>query len=203
MRHVSSTYSSVLRGITLIELLVVISILSILLALLIPAVQSVRESSRRMVCQNNLRNLSVAMHSYVEGHKRLPKPAPPNSVGGWEIAILIHLEQKALADALDLNPSLNLGTISPFAYQRPSILTCPDGYGGESTIPRIPVSHYVLDVNSTRNSWNLGDAPLSIRDPWVISPEKHFNNWEKKGGPHKGGYNLTHWDSSVELKFFK
>lgn len=64
------------RGVTLIELLVVISIVSILAAMILPAVQSVRESARRVQCANHLKQIGLAMISHEATHRRLP-------TGGW------------------------------------------------------------------------------------------------------------------------
>ncbi|MEW4531201.1 DUF1559 domain-containing protein [Maioricimonas sp. JC845] len=60
------------RGFTLIELLVVIAIIALLIALLLPAVQRAREAARRSSCQNNLKNIALALHNYHDSHRTLP-----------------------------------------------------------------------------------------------------------------------------------
>jgi prepilin-type N-terminal cleavage/methylation domain-containing protein/prepilin-type processing-associated H-X9-DG protein len=63
------------RGFTLIELLVVIAIIAVLIALLLPAVQSAREAARRIQCTNNLKQMMLAMHNYMDGNNCLPMGA--------------------------------------------------------------------------------------------------------------------------------
>src|SRR5262245_42451849 len=95
---------------TLIELLVVIAIIAILIALLVPAVRKVREAAARIQCQNNLRQIGIACHSYHDANKGLPPgysataAYPSTSPGwGWAAYLLPHIEQGNAYRQINLN----------------------------------------------------------------------------------------------------
>jgi prepilin-type N-terminal cleavage/methylation domain-containing protein/prepilin-type processing-associated H-X9-DG protein len=91
---------------TLIELLVVIAIIGILVALLLPAIQAAREAARQSSCQNNLRQIGLAVFNYEQSKKRLPPGADweedIRSRGSIYVYLLPMMEQQALYDAFDL-----------------------------------------------------------------------------------------------------
>jgi prepilin-type N-terminal cleavage/methylation domain-containing protein/prepilin-type processing-associated H-X9-DG protein len=125
-------------GFTLIELLVVIAIIAILISLLVPAVQKVREAAAKTQCTNNLKQMGVAMHAYHDTYKvfapaftKVTAPPLPNQVTsnwGWGTMILPYVEQAGLYSTL--NPQQNNLTQSATTNQMLAVFSCPaDGSG--------------------------------------------------------------------------
>ena len=100
------------RGFTLIELLVVIAIIAVLIGLLLPAVQKVRESAARATCQNNLKQMGLAIHNYAGVNRdSLPSARSWNPTGpqvddkfrAWSVMVLAYIEQDNLGKQWNLN----------------------------------------------------------------------------------------------------
>lgn len=90
-------------GFTLIEMLVVLAIIMLLMGLLLPAVQRVREAGHRMSCANNLKQIGLALHLYHNDYHRLPPSRMLDRRGTWFVLILPYMEQQSLYSLWDLN----------------------------------------------------------------------------------------------------
>lgn len=118
MRFLTSQKSRRL-AFTLVELLVVIAIIGILVALLLPAVQQAREAARRMQCKNNLKQMGLALHNYIDTYRVLPmgctvdlSTSSTGNNGSWGVhgRILHFLEQGNLYDQVDITTAWDFQT---------------------------------------------------------------------------------------------
>ena len=91
------------RGFTLVELLVVIAIIGILVGMLLPAVQMVRESARRTECLNNLKQVGLAVQSYESARQQFPPSRAADLFLAWPVYLMPHLEMGNLYDQFELN----------------------------------------------------------------------------------------------------
>jgi prepilin-type N-terminal cleavage/methylation domain-containing protein/prepilin-type processing-associated H-X9-DG protein len=105
------------RAFTLVELLVVIAIIGVLVALLLPAVQTARESARRMSCQNNLKQIGLGFQMHHDTYLQLPTGGEFPEVRyliGWPARIFPFLEQKNTRDLIDSAAANGLQTVQPW-----------------------------------------------------------------------------------------
>ena len=166
------------RAFTLIELLVVIAIIGVLIALLLPAVQSAREAARRAQCSNNLKQIGIAMHNYADAQGGFPPTAfavsRPNleQFGGWGVQILGYMEQQQVYQAYNFEFGFHMASNQTAIRTVVSTYVCPS-----TPRPPTPVSGVVRFNKSTGvPDPNLSAAPgdyftaRSYVDPWNASP---------------------------------
>jgi prepilin-type N-terminal cleavage/methylation domain-containing protein/prepilin-type processing-associated H-X9-DG protein len=150
------------KGFTLIELLVVIGIIAVLMGLLLPAVQKVREAAALIVCANNLRQIGLALHTYHDSHGQFPPgyidgntdptSTPDNDVGpgwGWASFLLPYVEQENLFRQIDFKVGVGIGSNTAVSMVSLEIYQCPSDlyqqpfpvYDSSFTKPIATVAH--------------------------------------------------------------
>ena len=149
-----STRSRVNRGFTLVELLVVIAIIATLIGLLLPAVQSAREASRRMKCGSNLKQVALALHGYHDAKRSLPPGADEDVQLSWHVYILPYKEDAALFSKFDfsedprdgayLNPGKNHSNnrIDDYLCPSSSVVNAVDTASSQALISGTYTTHY-------------------------------------------------------------
>ena len=194
-------------GFTLVELLVVIAIIGVLVALLLPAVQMAREAARRSQCQNNVKQIGLAMHNFHDtygvfppGSDRIvtgPTNADARWMAGWATFILPYMEQQTVYDKLNpitkfYNPSSSVNTLPNVVVLNgftakfyicpssplPKLIQPEDSTGG---LINIQAGNYVGIMGATTNA-------LSATDP---SGDNRVCDCSSSLAPnqvHHGGY---------------
>ncbi len=163
MRITTSRSQRASKGFTLIEMLVVIAMISVLIALLLPAVQQAREAARRTECKSNLMQIGFALFNYHQAHTVFP-PGVVNATGpiqdnqqgyhySWTVQLLPQLEQNNLYQKLDFSQSIystnNTNWTDEYQLQ---VFTCPSD---PDSAGDIPISCYAACHNDA-------EAPIDV-----------------------------------------
>lgn len=140
------------RGFTLVELLVVVGVITVLMALLLPAVQQAREASRQTHCKNNLKQIGAALHNYYEANQIFPPGwiAAPAGGGGrnnyfaWSALILPYLDQSRMFVRFDFDVDIDQTPNVELVNTVLSSFRCPsDTYAATYTSPTTGVEYSV------------------------------------------------------------
>lgn len=217
--HSKSKPNRLRPAFTLIELLVVIAIVGILIAILLPAINSVRMSTRATVCKSNLRQLGMGVQAYIEkSGGRLPaqwRTANPTAWDnfGWAVSILPMIEQQNVKDRLDLKATpfaeqnRDLTSISIPVFECPATPSQPRkirSLGGtnysvadmEAGAKDYAAIHSVTSVDGNtmqRGAWNGGASSISINSA---------NEMDDAEAPGSADFNLNPGEARLQVDSF-
>ncbi len=192
----------------------------VLVALLLPAVQSAREAARRAQCVNNLKQIALAMHNYASANNVFPKPAITDKDGkpllSWRVAILPYIEQMELYNKFKLDEPWDSPHNKALINEMPPTFVCPS----RANVQPGTTNYRVFVGNGAFFEKDQGTAIANITDgtsntlmvveateavPWTRpDSELPFDPNAKPslcgaGSPHPGGFNAAMGDGSVRF----
>ena len=214
LRRVESVVRRTQCAFTLIELLVVIAIIGILVALLLPAIQAARESARRMTCQNNLKQIGLAVHNYQLTQKHLPPPqipAPPEDSmfaewGSTFVLLLPYLEEGDRYASYDTTKTVTHKTNRPTSSTMIPTYLCPT-----MQLPReVPTTDcgeelgpgsYIISTRTDYANFNITDPEVmngaftlpKPGEPYTLSLQHFLDGTAKTLLVGEIDYGLTDW----------
>ena len=163
-------------GFTLVELLVVITIIGILIALLLPAVQSAREAARRMQCSNNLKQIGLAIHNFHAAYSALPPSRVPCHHATWASVLWPYIEQGMVTELWGPELSYHLQPDETIQVQVP-IYLCPtrrrppqlskDGDGRAEVSHRPGALADYAAVAGDGQYWDWSNPPMKANGPII------------------------------------
>lgn len=172
-----------IRGFTLIELLVVIAIIAILVALLLPAVQSAREAARRTECRNNLKQVGLALHNYLDVYRFFPPSfvsdvSTNNTPGGeWSVhaRILPYVEQANLFRQANLSLAYRDPANLGIATQRVGLFICPSDPNDRQRESGGVAVHYPITYGYNGGTWRVWTNATRSPGNGAFAPNSKFN----------------------------
>lgn len=197
------------HGFTLIELLVVMSIIAVLMALILPAIQQARAAARRTECLNHLKNVTLAALNFSSSRKDvLPPlgtyPGRDSDANGskdliraghsWVVDLLPHFDKKSIYDRWDFSQAFDVGVNVEFSQQNIAVLTCPDDESAQGANGGLS---YVANAG-------VGDNVIEVRVPTPFRPTHFGHCYASEPNIWDGGslYSAQNINLSKELGVF-